>query len=213
MGSPLGPVLAKIFMCHFEEKWVLSNNTHPSVWLRHVDDTFTLFDNNNAANQFLHYLNSCHANIKFTVKFEESNTMSFLDILLITHNQAFLTSIYRKRYLLAYTKWDSPPPPRKYRINLICTLTFSCFCICSSPSLLSSSWDELRKLSFQNGCPSGVLNYNINDILNRRQNIPNQPVANSTLWWFLTKQMKACINKFYGCFDLQFEFFSKAHIY
>ena len=26
MGSPLGPVLANIFMCHFEEKWILNNN-------------------------------------------------------------------------------------------------------------------------------------------------------------------------------------------
>ena len=34
MGSPLGPVLAKIFMCHFEEKWVLNNNARPSVWFR-----------------------------------------------------------------------------------------------------------------------------------------------------------------------------------
>ena len=41
------------------------------------DDTFTLFNNNSAANQFLHYLNSCHANIKFTVEFEENNTISF----------------------------------------------------------------------------------------------------------------------------------------
>ena len=42
MGSPLGPVLANIFMCYFEEKWVLNNNAHPSVWFRYVDDTFTL---------------------------------------------------------------------------------------------------------------------------------------------------------------------------
>ena len=27
MGSPLGPVLANIFTCHFEEKWVLGNDT------------------------------------------------------------------------------------------------------------------------------------------------------------------------------------------
>jgi len=81
MGSPLGPVLANIFMCHFEEKWVLSNNIRPSIWFRYVDDTFNLFDNINAANQFLHYLNSCRANINFTVDFEENNTISFLDIL------------------------------------------------------------------------------------------------------------------------------------
>ena len=52
MGSPLGPVLANIFMCHFEDKWVLNNNARPSVWFRYVDDTFTLFDNKNTATQF-----------------------------------------------------------------------------------------------------------------------------------------------------------------
>ena len=45
MGSPLGSFLANIFTCHFEEKWFLNNNFHPSVWFRYVDDTFTLFDN------------------------------------------------------------------------------------------------------------------------------------------------------------------------
>ena len=44
MGSPLGPVLANIFMCKFEEKWILNNNAHPSIWFRYVDDTITLFD-------------------------------------------------------------------------------------------------------------------------------------------------------------------------
>ena len=26
MGSPLGPVLANIFMCHFEERWVMNSS-------------------------------------------------------------------------------------------------------------------------------------------------------------------------------------------
>ena len=85
MGSPLGPVLANFFTCHFKEKWVLNNNSRPSVWFRYVDDTFTLFDNKNTANQFLHHLNNCHANIKFTVEFEEKSTIPFLDIL--SHRQ------------------------------------------------------------------------------------------------------------------------------
>ena len=100
MGSPLGPVLANIFMCHFEEKWVLNNNARPSVWFpRYVDDTFTLFDNKNTATQFLYYLNNCHANIKFTVEFEENSTIPFLDILIKPHNPTFSTSIYRKKDL------------------------------------------------------------------------------------------------------------------
>ena len=41
---PLGPVLANIFTCHFEEKWVPNNNARPSIWFWYVDDTFILFD-------------------------------------------------------------------------------------------------------------------------------------------------------------------------
>ena len=62
MGSPLGPVLANIFMCHFEEQWVNNTVACPSIWFRYVDDTFSLF-----ASSFLHYLNNRHPNIKFTM--------------------------------------------------------------------------------------------------------------------------------------------------
>ena len=96
MGSPLGPVLANIFMCHFEEKWVLNSYARPSACFRYVDDTFT-FDNKNTATRFLHYLNNCHANIKFTVEFEENSTIPFLGILIKRHNHTFSTSIYRKK--------------------------------------------------------------------------------------------------------------------
>ena len=43
MGSPLGPVLANIFTCDFEEKWVMNNGARPTIWFRFVDDTFPLF--------------------------------------------------------------------------------------------------------------------------------------------------------------------------
>ena len=42
MGSPLGPILANIVMCNYEEKWVLTNNARPCVWFCYVDDTSTL---------------------------------------------------------------------------------------------------------------------------------------------------------------------------
>ena len=225
MGSPLGPVLANIFMCHFEEKWVLSNNSRPSVWFRYVDDTFTLFESKHAAIRFLQFLNNCHANIKFTVEFEENSTIPFLDVLITRHSHTFSTSVYRKKTFAGlYTKWDSFTP-RKYKINLIRTLTFRCFRICSSPSLLRSSLSELRKLLSQNGYPAGIVNYNINDVLNRQQNrqreqtttVPKKEIL--VILPFLglqsnviTKQLKACINKCYGCIDLRVIFQSNHRI-
>ena len=91
------------------------------------------------------------------------------------------------------------------------------FRIYSSPSLLSCSLDELIKLLLQNGYSSGVLNYNINDVLvNKQQNRPKQlittvPKKEVSLVLpylglqsrILTKQVKACINKFFGWFDLR----------
>ena len=43
MGSPLGPVFAHIFICDFEEKWIMNNGDDPIIWFRYVDDTFTYF--------------------------------------------------------------------------------------------------------------------------------------------------------------------------
>ena len=64
-----------------------------------------------------------------------------------------------------------------YKINLIRTLTFRCLRICSSSSLLRSSLSELRKLLSQNGCPAGIVNYNINDVLNRQQNRQREQIT------------------------------------
>ena len=110
MGSPLGPVLANLFVCDFEEKWIMNDVARPTIWFRYVDDTFTLFHNKNTAVQ-LSYLNSRHKNIQFTIEFEQDQEFPFLDVLIKRQpNYPFSTSIYRKKTftgLYSYTQWDS----------------------------------------------------------------------------------------------------------
>ena len=45
MGSPLGPALANIFMCNFENKWLKDcpHSLKPVFYRRYVDDIFVLF--------------------------------------------------------------------------------------------------------------------------------------------------------------------------
>ena len=90
----------------------------------------------------------------------------------------FSISIYRKKTFTGlYTKWDSFTPG-KHKINVIRrTITFRCFSICSSPSILRSCLNELRKLLLKNGYPAGVVNYNINDVLNRQEDKPKNPAT------------------------------------
>jgi len=220
MGSPLGPVLANIFMCHFEEKWVFNASVRPSFWYRYVDDTFTMFDSKDTAKEFLRYLNSRHNSIKFTIEFEQDNEISFLDILVKRcPDNSFMTSVYRKKTFTGlYTKWDSFTP-RKYKINLIRTLTYRCFRICSSASLLHSAIQDLRKLLLQNGYPQGIITYNVNDVLNRHRNKPDTPVSTVPkkdviiLLPYLgfsnvqiTKRLKSCVSNFYSFVNLKIIF-------
>ena len=41
MGSPLGPVVANIFMVHLEKQMIPRLSDKMSSWFRYVDDTFT----------------------------------------------------------------------------------------------------------------------------------------------------------------------------
>ena len=77
MGSPLGPVLANIFTCDFEEKWVMKNIDQPTIWFRYVDDTFTLFKNKNDAMSFLHYLNGRHSQLSLNKTMKFHSLISF----------------------------------------------------------------------------------------------------------------------------------------
>ena len=196
-----------------EEKWIITCNSprfHPTLWYRYVDDTFSMFGSKDTANEFSKYLNGRHNSIKFTIEFEQAEEIPFLDILIKRcPNNTFITSVYRKKTFTGlYTKWDSFKP-RKYKINLIRTLTYRCFRICSTASLLQSAVEDLKRLLLQNGYPQGIITFNINDVLNK--NTPNEPVAtvpkkdvivvlpyiglHSNL---ITKRLKSCVNRFYS---------------
>ena len=76
MGSPLGPVLANLFMGVHENKWLGDYNGPPVLFYkRYVDDIFCMFETKEDAHSFLDYLNSKHRNIKFTIEGEENGKL------------------------------------------------------------------------------------------------------------------------------------------
>ena len=82
MGSPLSPVLANIFMEHFEQI-ALANSTYvPKLWKRFVDDIFAIWSyGKEHLDTFLNYLNNIHPSIEFTIQHEDDkHSLSFLDI-------------------------------------------------------------------------------------------------------------------------------------
>ena len=80
MGSPLGPALANIFVGYYEEK-LFSQTQNPLTYFRYVDNTFSIFDHEAEADEFLTKLNCLHPSLKFTFEKEKGKYPPFLDIL------------------------------------------------------------------------------------------------------------------------------------
>eukprot|EP00057_Strongylocentrotus_purpuratus_P010621 XP_011665095.1 PREDICTED: uncharacterized protein LOC100890583 [Strongylocentrotus purpuratus] len=82
MGSPLSPVIANIFMEHFETMALQTLSQRPSLWLRYVDDTFIIWPHSRRdLDHFLDHINQHHPSIKFTMETEQNNSIPFLDVL------------------------------------------------------------------------------------------------------------------------------------
>ena len=79
MGSPLGPVLANIFMVKLENVLVPKLNDRVKKWRCFADDTF-VYVKRGSIEYVLFIQNLFHNNTKFTNEQENNNRLSFLDV-------------------------------------------------------------------------------------------------------------------------------------
>ena len=79
---------------------------------------------------FVNYMNTKHANIKFSSEFEEND--SFLDVKITRGNNQLVTSVFRKAtFSGVFTNFKSVMPVA-YKFGLVYTLLHRSFSICSS---------------------------------------------------------------------------------
>ena len=172
MGSPLGPILANIFVGAMEEK-LFSQTTKPPVYFRYVDDVFAVFNNKQESVELYHRLNQLHQSLKFTTENESDNCLAFLDVLVSRENGRFTTTVYRKpTFRGLYVRWDSFCCKRR-KLNLISTLVSRAVNICS-PSKLNSELDNITNILSSNGYPPNTIRYIMHRTLDRLKS-PKQP--------------------------------------
>jgi len=95
MGSPLGPLLANVFMSPLEEKLELEGKL-PPYYRRYVDDTLTVMPDIPTAADFLNTLNHAHSAVSFTMEIEKDGMLPFLGIQLLNRAPQVETKVYVK---------------------------------------------------------------------------------------------------------------------
>ena len=158
MGSPLGPTFANIFMCHLEEKFLAECPSwfKPVYYRRYVDDTFALFHQQEHAQLFLNFINTCHPNIKFTMDLEKDNKISFLDVDLCKTVEGFNTGVFRKPTFTGLGLNFLSYCPLNFKTNSCKTLLCRAYSVCSSWIKFHEEVCFLEKYFSKNGYPSHV---------------------------------------------------------
>ena len=167
MGLPLGPTLANIFMCNFENTWLSACPLEfkPVIYKRYVDDTFILFRDPSHAPLFLNYINSKHININFTMETEQNSVLPFLDVSVHRFNNTFQTTVFRKEMFsglgISYFSFCC----KIFKLNTIKTLLHRAYNICSSYNSLHLEFSFLINFFQCNGFPKLLLEQQINKFL------------------------------------------------
>ena len=131
MGSPVSPIVANLFMEHFEEKALSTCTARPRLWLRYVDDTMVIIDRDKVED-FHSHINDQHPSIAFTIETEENASIAMLDTRMERQDDGSLSfSVFRKAtHTDQYLQFDSHQP-LQHKLGVIRTLHHRANKICS----------------------------------------------------------------------------------
>ena len=145
MGSPLGPVLADIFMTELE-KTLLPNIyiRYIKYWRRYVDDTIS-YVKIGSIKHVLCLLNSFYENIQFTFESEGKGTLPFLDVLSCRNGRELTTTVYRKKTNNdIYLNWNAFAPV-SWKRGTLRTLVQRAYLVCLKEDLFKRRTYPSRK--------------------------------------------------------------------
>ena len=143
MGSPLGPVLANVFMDELETALIPNLSSKLSSWRRFFDNSIC-FVRKDSIKYVLDTLNNFHKNLNFTLEEEIDGKIAFLDALLVRNNHFMDTTVYRKKTSTdIYLNWNSFRP-NSWKWGTLKTIVTRAFEICSIDNSLEEEIEYIR---------------------------------------------------------------------
>ena len=171
MGSPLGPLLANVFMCHIENQ-LEQNNMIPSFYRRYVDDTLDKMPNTESATDFLQVLNGAHPSLSFTMEFEHEGSIPFLGTLITRCGNTLKTEVYRKPTDTGLLLHFQSHVDNRYKKSLVNTMVDRAYCLSSTEEAFTKECDKLRTMFSKLRYPNALVHSTIHQF---RQKTDTEP--------------------------------------
>jgi len=143
MGSPLGPLLANVFMSHIEENLEREGKL-PSFYQGYVDDTLTIMLNIATASNFLDTLSKVHSSVKFSMETECNGMLPFLGIQLLNRSPQMETKVHIKPTKSGLLLYYQSHVHHRYKNGLLRTTLDQAHRLSSSLSHFSDKCDCLE---------------------------------------------------------------------
>ena len=157
MGSPLGPLMANVFMCSIEET-LEREGKMSAYYRRYVDDTLTIVPNIASANKFLETLNHCHPSVKFTMEIENNGMLPFLGTQLLNKSTQIQTKVYVKPTNTGLLLHYKSHVDDRYKRGLLKTMLDRAFRLSSNWSYFSDECDRLKMVFSRLSYPDRLIN-------------------------------------------------------
>ncbi|CAH8876017.1 unnamed protein product [Trichobilharzia szidati] len=157
MGSPLGPILADIFMGYLEQTRLSDTINGTTYYHRYVDATFVVCNDMSQASVLFDRLNEVHPNIKFTMEYEHNDEFNFLDLSVKRRDDGTVEkSIYREETWTGQYLHYNSFCPMSYKRGLVRTLYDRARKLCS-PNKIEEEFSFVEKYLKENGYPKGFI--------------------------------------------------------
>ena len=164
MGSPLGPLMANVFLCHLEEK-LTYEGVMPTLYKRYVDDTLAIMPSTDAASDFLSTLNSLHPSLSFTMEFPVDNKIPFIGMEIIKNGTKIETQVYRKPTNTGLLLHFQSYTDKRYKDCLLKTMIYRAYALSSTNEAFNQECTRLRSIFTRLDYPITMINTTINKFI------------------------------------------------
>ena len=145
MGSPLGPLMANVFMCHLEEK-LTRDGLMPQLYKRYVDDTLARMPSADAVAMFLSTLNGLHPSLTFMMELSMDNKIPFIGIEIVKNGTKLETQVNRKPTNAGLLLHFQSHTDKRYKDSLLKTMIHRAYALSSTTEAFNAECAKLRSI-------------------------------------------------------------------